>query len=571
MLKRLYIKDFAIVNEIEISFDSGFQVLTGETGAGKSILVGAMGLLCGDRGQADLVRSGADKAILEAVFELKDEGKKQRFNEAYAIDVFADELIVRREINVKGVSRAFVNDSPVNITDLSNITALFIDLHGQHQHQRLIHPENHIEYLDAFGDLLPLRTSFENAFKSYHEIKKELNRLITKRQNVFEKRDLYTFQVAELKKAKLVEDEMESLKAERIILENSEALFEIANLVSNILYATDESASNQVAEAIRKLRSMSQIDPTFNEFITNLESAQVSIEESGRHFEHYAAGLEFDPARLGEIRNRESEIEWLQKKYQVTDVRELIDRQHTMEKELDEIDNFDDIIEKAETGVEKKRQQVESLALALSAKRTAAASRFSIDLEKLLSSVGLVNARFEIDVRQIENTNGPVYMDKIPCETGPAGIDSVQFNVGLNVGEPTKPLHKVASGGEVSRIMLSIKTLLADTDQIDTLVFDEIDSGISGRLAQIVGKKMHDISRHHQLLVITHLPQIAAQGDTHFTVQKLEYDGRTKVTVQKLVGEGRILEIAKLLGGEAVTPQAMANARELLGYRSRDV
>jgi DNA repair protein RecN (Recombination protein N) len=564
MLKKLYIKDFAIVDHLEIEFDSGFQVVTGETGAGKSILVGALGLLCGDRGQSDLVRSGANKAILEAEFKFPLNRKKITILEELAIDSLGEIIIVRREINNKGVSRAFINDSPVNIQVLSSLTEVLIDLHGQHQHQRLIHPENHIHYLDAYGQLQPMLEEYQSRYKDYHHQKKLLESLVEERKSSYEKHDLYTFQVQELSKANLKEDELESLISERKILENSEVLFDVSNKVALLLYSGEDSGSNRISEAINKLKSLVDVDPSFIDLIKNLESAQVSVEETGRHCESYGSNLEFNPDRLEEIRNRESDIEWLLKKYQVTDVSLLIKRHEEMKRNLDELENFDEKIEDLEKNLDGIREQLQKLSLDLSQKRQEAGKKFETELEVLLNSVGLPNATFKVNQSWLEKKEGIVAVQDKRYELSENGLDKVEFNIGLNVGEPARPLHKVASGGEVSRIMLCIKTLLADSDDIATLVFDEIDSGISGRFAQIVGKKMLEIAIHHQLIVITHLPQIAAQGESHFSVAKQEREGRTNVLVKKLKNDERVIDIAKLLGGEQLTPQAIANAKELL-------
>jgi len=569
MLKKLFIKDFAIVDQLEIEFEYGFQVVTGETGAGKSILVGALGLLCGERGQSDLVRSGADKAILEAEFMFSTDSKKAALLDKLVIDSIGDMIIIRREINVKGVSRAFINDTPVNINVLSTLTELLIDLHGQHQHQRLIHPEHHISYLDDYSKIQPDLEIFRSKFKEYHNQKNLLRRLVEERKTSYEKHDLFTFQVEELEKANLKEDELEKMMAERKILENNEVLFDVSNKVALLLYSAEDSGSNRISEAINQLKSLVDVDPSFVELIKSLESAQVSVEETGRHCESYGSSLEFNPDRLEVIRNRESELEWLLKKYQVSDISSLIIRHQEMKKNLDELENFDEKIEELEKNLEEIRQEVQELSLDLSQKRHEFGKRFEKELEILLNSVGLQNATFRVNISWREKGDGIVSANDNQYDLSVNGLDHVSFNVGLNVGEPTRPLHKVASGGELSRIMLCIKALLADSDDIATLVFDEIDSGISGRFAQIVGKKMLEIAKHHQLIVITHLPQIAAQGESHYLVSKKEDEGRTSVSVQKLTIDERIIDIAKLLGGELVTPQATANARDLLNLNGK--
>lgn len=564
MLKRLYIKDFAIVDQLEIEFESGFQVLTGETGAGKSILVGAIALICGERGQSDLVRSGGDKAILEAEFELSNENEKSNLLAELGVESLGQTLIIRREINSKGISRAFINDSPVNINALGLLTSDLIDLHGQHQHQKLIHPENHIHYLDAYGKIYPLLDKYRQIYQTFLDQQNLYASLTEKRKSGYEKHDLYSFQIKELENARLVDGELETLTAEKKILENNELLFEISQTVGSMLYSDESSASNNVSKALDKLRSLAEIDPSFEELLKNVESAMLTVEEAGRHCQSYATGLEFNQGRLEEIRNRETEIEWLLKKYQVTSVSELLVRQKEMKNELSDFENFDERIENLEKEIEQSREKLKKITLDLSESRKEIATNFEKELIPLLKSVGLNHARFQVDFHWQESDDGIITVEGIKYDLTSSGIDQVIFSIGLNIGEPVRPLHKVASGGEVSRIMLGLKTLLADTDQIDTLIFDEIDSGISGRFAEIVGKKMREIAQHHQLLVITHLPQISAQAHSHYAVLKEEEAGRTKVFVNKLDGEDRVLEISKLLGGEEMTPQAIANARELI-------
>lgn len=565
MLKRLYIKDFAIVENLEIEFNSGFQVITGETGAGKSIIVGAIGLLCGERGQSDLVRSGAPKAILEAEFQLPTEKAELKILSKLDIDTYGNNIIIiRREVNTKGVSRAFINDSPVNVNALNMLTTELIDLHGQHQHQRLIHPENHVNYLDAFAKNFSLVQQHKENFREYTRKKRALLDLKKKIKTGYERKDLLTLEVKELEIANLQEDELEELKAERKILENNELLFDISNLIGAMLYSSDDPALNKVSVACNKLKSLVDIDPVFQELLENLENARVTIEETGRYCETYASNLEFSPERLEAIRNRETELEWLLKKYQKNQLSDLIHHLNLLKNELESMENFDDAIAKLEKELEDQHQIVQTTALELSEKRHQSGKVFEKELETIMTTVGLQNARFEVHILWQEEENGIVSLSGKNYRLTENGLDQVEFAIGLNIGEPTRPLHKVASGGEVSRIMLSLKTLLADSDNIDTLVFDEIDSGISGKYAQIVGKKMHEISKHHQLIVITHLPQIAAQGDFHYAVIKDEAEGRTRVTVRKLNDEDRIFDIAKLLGGEKVTEQAMANATELL-------
>jgi DNA repair protein RecN (Recombination protein N) len=563
MLKRLYIKNFAIVDELEVDFESGFQVITGETGAGKSIMVGAIGLLCGERGQSDMVRSGESKAILEAEFFLKNYNVDS-FLAENGFEANTDSLFIRREIQPNGVSRGFINDSPANITILNKISDYLIDLHGQHQHQRLLNADSHINYLDDYGKLHREVILVSESFELYNKRKVELDALISEKQLIIEKKDLYAFQIDELGKANLRANEEEELEAERLKLENSEILFNAAHQISTMLYSGEETALKVISNAAAQIKQVSKFDKDFVSILENLETARVSVQEVGRFCEEYSTSLDFDPQRLEEIRTREAQIEWIKKKYQISRVEELIELKKDLEKQVIQFANYDELIKKVQQQLEVCRKDLESATLSLSEKRKTVAITFETQLVNLLKSVGLLNADFQVQITRVEDENGPVAEGGKRFNVQKNGIDRIEFYVGLNIGEPARPLQKVASGGEVSRIMLCIKALLADTDDIETLVFDEIDSGISGRFAQIVGQKLREISTSHQLIVITHLPQIAAQGEVQYTVRKSELSGRTTVEVIKLTFEERIKDIAGLLGGTNVSQSALDSARELL-------
>ena len=564
MLSRLYIKDFTIVNELVIQFAAGFQVITGETGAGKSILVGALGLLCGDRGNADLIRAGASRAIIESEFTIDQHQEIEAKLNSLQVEITEKIILIRREISTKGSSRAFINDTPVTLNDLSFISSALLDLHGQHQHQRLIHPEYHIHYLDAFGRLKSQLDQYAAAYRNYYSALEELNSLVALRKTSFEKHDLYQYQIDELTRANLEEADLAKLTTERRILENSEQLFEWCKGAADLLYNDEDALIKKITLAISNLNKMSGIDKQFTEYLQGLESARVTMEETGKFCERYGSGLEFDPQRLETIRNREAELNWLLKKYQIESVPDLIQFREKLKKYIAALENYDERISVLQQNVEKNRIELQTLALEISSVRKKAARRFEQQLQNLFETVGLKKARFQVQFTWQESDQGVIVENGKKYAVNPSGMDTIEFYVGMNVGEPVRPLHKVASGGEISRIMLCLKTLLADSDDIPTLVFDEIDSGISGRYAEIVGKKMHEIGKRHQLIVITHLPQIAAQGATHFAVNKMESNGRTIVDVRKLKADERINDIARLLGGEKITPQAIANAKVLL-------
>jgi DNA repair protein RecN (Recombination protein N) len=565
MLRRLYIKDFAIVDQLEIEFSDGFQVMTGETGAGKSVIVGAIGYLCGERARSDILRGGASRAIIEAEFFLRSPERMLKVLNEIGVETVADTVILRREINASGVNRTYVNDTPTSVNNLVRISDLLIDLHGQHEHQRLIYPETHIDYLDAYARSGPLLEEMKSHLQDFRKNQKELDGLTRLKESSREKHALNTFQLQELEKAGLEEGELETLRQERRILENSRLLYDNAMKISERLYTDDASVLSEITEGIKRLEQIAGVDPGFATQLESLENARLIIEDLGRTCEEYAHRLEFDPERLEKIQAREAELEWLIKKYQVNNPEELIAYREQIRQQVARIDNFDEEIAKARQKFEETRARLLRVLEDLSGHRREAAGRFEQDMKQLLGDVGLKNARFEVNIGIQTAENDDIVISGQPCRLFENGIDAVEFNVGLNIGEPSRPLHKVASGGEISRIMLCIKSLLASVDDVYTLVFDEIDNGISGRVAQIVGKKLRTMSAERQLIVITHLPQIAALGKFHYSVIKTESDGRTKIEVEQLEGERRVTDLARLLGGEQLTEFSLANARELLG------
>lgn len=564
MLKKLKIKDFTLIENLEIDFSPGFQVLTGETGAGKSVLVGAIGLLCGQRGQVELVRTGSQKSILEAEFELDENSFANKFLQENNIDQLNTLLIIRRELNLKGVSRAFINDTPSSLNQLSQLTRLLIDLHGQHQHQKLLHIENHGTYLDDFAALEKEITKYSLLFKKYTKIKNDLSDLNEKKKNSVDQKDLFSFQVAELENAKLNEEEFAALKSEKLRLENSEELYQAANSVGGDLYSNENSVLIKVSKALNKLKDVENIDPEFNELANDLRSAKVTIEEVGRSAELLKEKIEFNPTRLEEIREREAEIDWLLKKYRVANLDKLIDHKNQLTEELNRIQNYDEDIKELQDYLINVQDEISKLAVNISNMRKNKGVVLENKMKETLGTLGMSNADFSVTITWVEEPDGIIKLNSKKFKAFERGADNIEFLVSLNKGEPLKPLRKVASGGEISRIMLALKSILSNSDNTNTLVFDEIDSGISGKIAQIVGSKFNDIGTTKQLIVITHLPQIASQAKRQYAVEKNELNGRTYISIKLLNQDERIKEIAKLLGGDSITDEALANAQNLL-------
>ncbi len=562
MLKKLYIKNYALIDEMTIDFGSGLNILTGETGAGKSIIIGALSLLLGEKVKSDVIRKGASMAVVEGVFDVPDSEKWNTIiNNQF--EMSDDELLLRREIHQSGRSRSFANDSPIPNSLLSTIGDLLVDLHGQHAHQTLLKVERHLDYLDNFGVDKNLLTQLKESVKKFRSLNAELSNLKQKEKQLQEKQDLIEFQVEEIARANLRDGEEEELELEERILQNSEKLFEASNQINELLYEGEGSVSEKLSLAENTLAGLTGVDQVFEKWVKEAESARIIVEELVNNIQTYVSKVEFNPQRLEEIRERLGLFTRLKKKYGPT-IKEVINFWEKAKRELSQIENIEDEITGLSTAMEQERKKLSQIAADVSAQRKHAASELEKRTVKALEELGLKNSLFRILLKQKDDPDGPVEIDGKHYAVSTQGIDTAEFLVSLNPGEDPKPLAKVASGGEISRIMLSLKVVLAEADEIPILVFDEIDSGISGRIARVVGKNLKEVAKKRQVICITHLPQIASMGDFHFSVEKKIEANRTRTTVHPLNEEQKVIEIAKLIGGENVTESAMQSARELL-------
>jgi DNA repair protein RecN (Recombination protein N) len=565
MIKSLYIKNFTIIEEIEIEFKAGLNIITGETGSGKSILISAIGQICGDRSSPDLVRKNANKAVIEAHLSVKEtpELKKVLRENEVDCDNFKH-IIIRKEIYAGGSARVFFNDSPINITKLNKISSQLIDIHGQHQHQRLLHPEFHIEYLDSFASLSNEKEQFSALLSEYQNINRELEKLRLKSRNMLEKQDLYRYQYDELSNANLDAEEYENINNEYKRGLNMENIHEQCYLLINALYSGENNAGDNMVSGEHALEKLADYDKEFEVLKDSLRNARETVEEIGRFTESYLNDLSFDPEKMEMMRQRIAQIEFLLKKYNKSDLHELIRYKEDLKKNLNSIDNFDAEIEKAEKKLAEITAEINKLGKILSVKRKEKSLEFQEKITMQLREIGMVNAVFSILFSIAEKENSPFIYDGKNAAVTNNGFDQVLFRISPNSGSEFKAINKIASGGEISRTMLSIKSVLAETDNLPILIFDEIDSGISGMIAQIVGRKLLQLSEFHQLLCITHLPQIAAFANEHICVKKRETDKDVKVTANSLSEEEKVKEIAHLLGGRNLSPQALENARQLI-------
>ncbi len=550
MLLELRIQDFAVIDRVAVRLAPGLNVLSGETGAGKSIVVGALSLLLGERASADLVRAGADRAVVEGVFDVAEHPDVLELLADQGLEAEDGLLILRREVSASGRGRAWVCGAATTAAFVGELGRRLVDLHGQHEHQTLLRPDEQRAILDAYAESTALAEAVRSAHARLLECRRELQELERRRAAAEQRADLLRFQAEEIEAARLREDEEELLEAEAQRLEHAEDLARLSGTLYQALYASEDAVTERLGELRRTLDHLIRIDPTQAEARELLESALYTLDELGRRMGEYAARIEHDPARLDEIRRRQDLLFRLRTKSGPT-LADVIATGRRAREELDVLDRSALDRRALEKEEAEARAELERLAGELSARRAAAAARLAEEVGGILPELGLAG-RFE------------VALDPLP-EIGAAGAESVEFRIALNVGFEPRPLARVASGGELSRVMLALKTILARLDQVPSLVFDEIDTGIGGVTANRVAANLRRVAECHQVFVITHLPQIAARADHHLRVEKLEADGRAATRLTELTGEERVRELARMLGGDPDSAASLEHARELLG------
>ena len=566
MLKTLLIKDYALIENIEVEFDKGLNIITGETGAGKSILIDAMGLLLGERASTEVVRKGSEKSVVEGLFDVKGNKKVQQLLTANEIE-FDSELIIRREVSLKGTNRCFLNDTPVTLNLIKETGDLLVDLHGQHEHQSLLRAETHIEMLDEFANLETQLNEFRIASQQLSALSKDLRELVQKENLLKEKKELFEYQIKEIDAVSPEDGEEEKLSNELKILENSEKLLSITNDVYNAVYENEHSIQEQIADIKNKILELSKIDKSFNDNLNEVDSILASLVDISSFMRSYKDRIDIDPKRLEEIRERLGALNLLKKKYGGS-LKVIIEHREKIGAEFELAENFSLKISQLEKKIDDSRKLCGLLAKKLSQERKTVSNKIKKEIEDSLKYLGISDSVFKVKLENeiVSNTaENFIIVDGKNYKFNEHGFDNIEFFISTNVGEDPKPLVKVASGGEVSRIMLGLKSILAKTDKLPILIFDEIDTGVSGRIAQKVGQVLKSLASYHQRIAITHLPQIAGLSDFHYAVEKKKNGDRVVSSIRILKGEERIKEVAKLMSGEKVTEATLNSARELMG------
>jgi len=565
MLTFLKVKNIALIDEIEIEFSAGLNLLTGETGSGKSIIIDSLGALLGDRISSDLIKEGEQSAQIEGIFSIKENAALRAICDQSGINLDEDSdinMIVRRQLSLTGKNRIFVNNQLVTNLFLREIGAFLVDIHAQGEHAALFEAAAHLEMFDDYANLIGVRRKVAEAYKYWYDIRGELRLLEKDQADKLQVLDILRFQVNEIKKSNLQLGEDEALEDEKRRLNNVEKLSTLSEDAYALLYENTESTMATLEKAARKIDELAEYDTSFRDYKDELISAQAVIEDLAITVRDFRNRLEFSPERLDEIENRLAEIFRLTRKYGGTIGSVL----HHVEESEERLEN----IETAEFREGELRKKIKVLraeyleaATELHDARSSAARKFEKDVEADLKAVALDKARFDVRInapREAERES-----DVSDKSFTAKGFDKVEFFFSANVGESPKPLAKVASGGESSRLMLILKTVSKTKDAEKTAVFDEIDAGIGGRVAEAVGLKLKQLSRFHQVLCVTHQPQIASQADRHFLIEKETVNDRTTIATRELNEAEKVEEVARMLAGETITEAARANAREMLG------
>lgn len=550
MLKQLYIKNFTLIDELNIQMHPGFSVITGETGAGKSIILGAIGLLLGNRADSKSIKAGRDRCVIEAHFDLSKYDMQQFFTDN-DIDEDLSDTIIRRELTAAGKSRAFINDTPVSLTKMRELGEQLVDIHSQHQNLLLQKEDFQLNVVDIIAQDEKKRKNYEAAYNQYKQANQKLNALKAEIEKNRENEDFLRFQFKELDEAQLQNGEQEELEQEYEMLSHSEDIKTALYQADNHLSGDDGNIIERLKQTSEQLANIKDVYPEVTELLERIDSSYIELKDIAQEVNGLTDHVEFDPARLETINERLDKLNSLQQKFHVRDLGELIETYHQLKEQLSHIDHSDEDVEALEQEVTQLLEKAQKQAKELTAIRTKAAKKVEEEMKQRLIPLGIPNVRFSISL-----TEKPLSHD---------GGDKVSFLFSANKSTPLQPVTQVASGGEIARVMLSLKAMISGAVKLPTIIFDEIDTGVSGKIAEKMAQIMVEMGNHErQVLSITHLPQIAAMGSHHYKVSKEETDKGTISRMTELSQQERVQEIAQMLSGSDVSEAALANAKELL-------
>lgn len=550
MLTELRIRNFAIIESVNLPLSQGFNVLSGETGAGKSIIVGALGFLLGERGSADMIRTGADKASVEGVFEVEGRGEILVFADERGIEIEDGTLVLKREIAAGGRGRAWVNGTVVTATVLGEIGRLLVNLHGQHEAQTLLDTDSQRNILDVFGGSAEQAQIVKSAYDDLMSVRRDIADLESRKGSAEKRADYLRHVAKEIEEGKLVEGEDVKLEEEARVLENADELRSLGENVREILDAEEAGVLVQLSHVQRAIASITRVDSSATKLQELYDTGFYALDELSRAISNYIESVDLDPERLEETRRRRDLLFRLIKKYGGS-LADVIETGRAAREELNLVDSATFDIEQLRSREAAAREKLAAAAKKLTTMRSTAAKKLAKAIDGILPELGMTDGHFSVILINRE-------------ESGPDGAEDVEFRVALNVGHDARPLARVASGGELSRVMLALKTILARADRVPTLVFDEVDAGIGGRVGLQVGDTMRKVAEHHQVFAISHLPQIAARAHHHIVVAKGAKSGVTTADITVINGNDRITEIARMLGGDPESKVSKAHAKELL-------
>lgn len=552
MLKNLKIENYALIEHLDIDFTDGLSVITGETGAGKSIIIGALSLVLGHRADTKIILSDSGKCVVEAVFDISAYNLKHFFDQ-WELD-YSDECIVRREVLPSGKSRAFINDTPVNLQQIKELISLLVDIHSQHENLLLSNADFQLNVVDTVADTSVELNQYRDIFDNYQTLRRQLKTLQSDAEKIIAERDYALFQFNQLKEAKLVDGEQDTLEEELKVMNHSQDITESLSTVSQIFDNDEIGVVSQLKTAANNIHRLSEYLGRADEFYERIDSAMIDIKDIAVEIDNILSNNEFSIERKNFVEDRLNMIYSLQQKHKVATVGELLDIQSDFEQKINLIDNFDEEIARLQRETADVESQLSEAAKRLTIKRMSVRKPVVEHVERMLNDLGMPNGRFEIVFSVLDGF-------------APSGADKIEFLFSANKNRPPLPISEIASGGEMSRLMLIVKSLISTTKALPTIIFDEIDTGISGEIAKKMGEIMEQMAENMQVIAISHLPQIASKGRTHYKVFKDETKDKTQTNIIQLSANERIMEIAEMMAGKNPSRSALDSAAEMLGSR----